>query len=346
MEKRILGRTGLKVSVLGLGGFFVSSVGSARMEGVETVRRAVELGVNYIDTARSYADSEEVIGEGLKGIPPERRPHVATKIGGWPVPFDAQDIATLRTSFPESLSKLGLDSVAGIQVHEPDRPALFDWWEDDALAKGPVMDVVAELKQSGLVKFIGLGGTTAYELGRLVQTGRFDTVITAFNYSLLWREAEEPVIAEAKKLGVGVIVGTPFQQGALARRYDAELSTAKWLSPPRRKQYQLLYSLLDDLHMPIHELALRWVISNPNVATVVVGARSVKEIEMNVEAAEKGPLEARTLADLDRIAALVPFRPFEEPGGAFGLPFGRRYKGPGPLQGTRVVGGITSRDRK
>ncbi len=150
MEKRILGRTGLKVSVLGLGGFFVSSVASARMEGVETVRRAVELGVNYIDTARSYADSEEVIGEGLKGIPPEGRPHVATKIGGWPIPFDAKDIATLRTSFPESLSKLGLDSVAGIQVHEPDRPALFDWWEDDTVANGPVMDVLAELKQSGL----------------------------------------------------------------------------------------------------------------------------------------------------------------------------------------------------
>ncbi len=54
----------------------------------------------------------------------------------------------------------------------------------------------------------------------------------------------------------------------------------------------------------------------------------------------------QSLAEASRFAALVPFRPFEEPGGAFGLPFGRLYKGPGPLLGTRVVGGITSRDRK
>jgi aryl-alcohol dehydrogenase-like predicted oxidoreductase len=346
MEKRTLGRTGLEVSVLGLGGVFVSNVGAGRAEGERTIRRAVELGVTYIDTARSYADSEEVIGSALRDVPPEDRPHIATKIGGWPIPFNPKDPTGLQASVRESLKNLQTARVAGLQVHEPDRPALFDWWDDDETASGPVNDILAELKEQGMITFTGLAGTTAYELARRTATGKFDAVLTTFNYSLLWREAEHSVIDNAKTLGMGIIAGTPLQQGALAARYDTELATATWISPPRKRQYEALYKLLDELHLPIHEVAIRFIISNPDIATVVVGARSVAEIEANVEAAEKGPLPADVLAELDHIADLVPFRPFEEPGGAFGLPFRRPYKGPGPLQGTGVAGGITTKDPK
>ena len=153
-------------------------------------------------------------------------------------------------------------------------------------------------------------------------------VLTAFNYSLLWREAEIAVLPEAKRQNVGVIIGSPLQQGALARRYDGEIEHgARWLSPPRREQYQRLYALLDEIEMELAELCLRWVISNPDISTVLMGARSVEEVEANVRAVEAGSLSADLMARLQEIADVAPFRPFGEP---FGMPFGREYRGPGP----------------
>ena len=100
---------------------------------------------------------------------------------------------------------------------------------------------------------------------------------------------------------------------------------ARWLASPRRRQFLALYALLDDLRMPLAELALRWVLSNPDISCTLTGSRSPQEVELNVAAALKGPLPADVLARVDEIAALVPFRPFEEP---FGLPFGRERQGP------------------
>lgn len=339
MEKRVLGNTGTDVTVLGLGGVFVSNIGANRNEGVAAIRRALELGINYLDTAPSYGDSEFVIGEALQQASPADVV-ITTKLGGVPEPFDPKDQTALRASFDHSLATLGVDRVAGLLVHEPDRPALFDWWDDDQEATGPVNDVLSELKEQGLIQFTGLAGTTAYEIAARAATGRFDTVLTAFNYSLLWREAELALLPTARELGMGVIVGAPLQQGALAVRYDKELASATWISPPRKHQFQELYRLLDDISLPIHEVAIRWVLSNQHVSTVIVGARNIAEVEANVEAAEAGPLASDVIQELDRIAALVPFRPFEEPGGAFGLPFRRNYFGPGALAGTSTVGGI------
>jgi aryl-alcohol dehydrogenase-like predicted oxidoreductase len=189
------------------------------------------------------------------------------------------------------------------------------------------MDVLADLKRQGIIRFIGLGGTTVYELPHIINTGRFDVVLTAFNYSLLWREATLEVLPAAKKQGMGIVVGSPLQQGALARRYDEEVQHgARWLSSPRRAQYKALYAFLDELGLPLSEVGLRFVISNPDISCTLMGARSRQEVEQNIAAVEKGPLPADVLKRLDEIAAMVPFRPFEEP---FGLPFGRTYWGPG-----------------
>jgi aryl-alcohol dehydrogenase-like predicted oxidoreductase len=162
---------------------------------------------------------------------------------------------------------------------------------------------------------------------RVMATGAFDVVLTAFNYSLLWREAAIAVLPAAARLGMGVIAGSPLQQGALAKRYQEEVETgAAWLSPPRRQQYLRLYEYLDEVEIPLPELALRFVLSDPRVSTTLMGARSTEEVEANVAAAERGPLPEEVLARLQEIADLVPFRPFEEP---FGLPFGRQARGPG-----------------
>ncbi|MEZ4683200.1 MAG: aldo/keto reductase [Caldilineaceae bacterium] len=127
---------------------------------------------------------------------------------------------------------------------------------------------------------------------------------------------------------MGIVIGSPLQQGALARRFDDEVNHgARWLSSPRRAQYKALYALLDEIEMPLPELGLRFVISNPDISTTLTGARSVAEVEANVAAVAKGPLSTEILARIREIAAMVPFRPFEEP---FSMPFGRPERvGPG-----------------
>jgi len=324
MKKRKLGRTGLEVSELALGGLFVSSVGGAFEQGRKAILKAVELGVNYVDTAPGYANSEEVIGKVLPEI--DRPLILSTKLGGRPQPFKPQDRDGLMASIEESLRLLHRDVIDILMIHEPDRPGQYDWWPDPESYEAPVVDLLADLKRQGIVRFTGLGGTTAYEIVPIMRTGAFDVVLTAFNYSLLWREAEIAVLPTAQALGLGVVIGSPLQQGALARRYDEVATGARWLSPPRRQQFQALYAFADELAMPLPELALRFVLSNPDVSCTLMGARSEREVEENVAAVARGPLPEEVLARLDEIAARVPFRPFEEP---FGLPFGRPYRGPG-----------------
>ena len=332
MKQRTLGRTGLQVSELALGGLFLAAWFADPEQSAATVRRAVELGVNYIDTAPGYGNSEEALGNALTALGEAAAPLIlSTKLGGRPQPFHPQDKAALLASVEESLRLLGRYRIDILMIHEPDRPGQHDWWSDWDRFTGPVLDVLADLKRAGVVRFTGLGGTTAYTLPHIINTGRFDVVLTAFNYSLLWREAETAVLPAAVAQGMGIIAGSPLQQGALARRYDDQVNYgARWLSPPRRRQYQALYAFLDEIGMPIAEAALRFVLSNPAISCALMGAASAEEVEQNVATVEKGPLPPEILARLDEIATMVPFRPFEEPfEEPFGLPFTHPYKGPG-----------------
>jgi aryl-alcohol dehydrogenase-like predicted oxidoreductase len=129
---------------------------------------------------------------------------------------------------------------------------------------------------------------------------------------------------------MGIVVGSPLQQGALARRYDEQIENgARWMSAPRRAQYRELYKFLDEIDILLPELGLRFVLSNADVSCVLMGARSAQEVEQNVAAVEKGALSPEVLQRLDAIAALVPFRPFDEPAG---LPFSWDYRGPGEMR--------------
>lgn len=327
MKQRILGKTGFQVSELSLGGLFLSSRGADFETAKKATFKAFSLGVNYVDTAPTYMDCEEVLGNIIKdtsGV------IVSTKIGGYPKPFDAKSKSDIFRSVEDSLKKLNRDCIDILMIHEPDRPGQYDWWNDDPNRLfGPVMEALEELKLRKLIKYTGVGGTTAYELTRVIEQGNFDVVLTAFQYSLLWREAQKSVIPAAKKKNMGIVAGSPLQHGALAVRYDDEIQKgAAWLSPPRRAQFKKLYALLDDIKMSVAEVALRYLISDDAISTVLVGARSEDEVTENVCTVKKGPLGKDVLAELDRIANMVPFRPFAEP---YSLPFGRKYKGPGAL---------------
>ena len=281
--------------------------------------------MNYVDTAPTYRNSEEVFGKALEDISTPIL--LSTKLGGRPTPFQPQDKDCLMQSVEESLRLLKRDHIDILMIHEPDRPDQYDWWSEPENFDGPVMGVLDDLRKDGVISYIGLGGTTTYELPHIIRTGKFDIVLTAFNYSLLWREAEIEVLPAAKEQGMGIIIGSPLQQGAVARRYDDQVHHgAHWLSPPRRAQYLALYEFMDELGIPLAELALRFIISNPDISCTLMGARSAQEVEQNVASVERGPLSDDVLERLDEIAAMVPFRPFEEP---FGLPFTRPRRGPG-----------------
>lgn len=329
MRMRALGKTDISVSELAFGSLFTSSLGPGFEESKAAVHQAIDLGINYFDTAPAYANSEEVLGKILADI---KTPLVlSTKLGGRPQPFEPQNSKQLVSSVHDSLRLLHREVIDILFVHEPDRPLQYNWWSDPETAYGPIVDVLEKLKKDGLIRFTGLGGTTTTEMAHLIRTNRFDVVLTAFNYSALFREATLEVLPDAKTHNMGVVLGSVLQQGGLGRRYD-DVVRAKpaWLSKARQQQFLEFYRLLDESGFSIVELCLRFAISNADAHahTELIGPKTAQQVADSVRAVEKGPLPTDVARRLDEIAALVPFRPFEEP---MILPFNRprEYYGPG-----------------
>ncbi len=313
LQKRKLGNTGLEVSCLALGGLPLCRA-FARGETKAIIRRAAELGINFIDTAPSYHDSEDAIGEALSRVDAEFL--LGTKMGNLPAQnYQPRDRAFLRHELEMSLKRLRRERVDIVYVHEPDRPEFYQWWNDDESYEGPVLDVLHEFREAGRIGFLGLGGTTTTEMARIVASRKFDVVLSAFQYSLLWREAEFSVFPAVRETGIGLVCGSPLQQGALSQIFwhDVAEKPMRWLSEPRRRQFIALYELVHDSRISLPELALRFVLSNPEVASVLTGVDSVEKLEANVAAAERGPLPADLLRQLREIYNMVPFRPFGEP---------------------------------
>ena len=325
MEYRKLGRTDLNVSVLSIGGLYTSSLAGGEAETRRIMQRAVDAGINAVDTAPAYADSEATLGQALSGF--NAPLCITTKLGGRPQPFDAQDAAGLRRSVDESLRLLGRDHVDILMIHEPDRPQQYAWWTSYDPLQGPVLEVMEELKTAGKIRFKGLAGTTVTELSWLASQGLFDVVLTAFNYNVLFREARSTVIQQARRHNMGIVLGSALGQGFLTKRADEELERRPiWLSQARAEQVRAYYDLQDEAGMPAAEMCLRFAISDPDISTVPIGCKTLDHLESALAAVEKGPLPPDMLARLDEIAAMLPYRPYEEP---MILPFSKSYFGPG-----------------
>ena len=331
MKRRTLGKTGLEVGELSLGAAFVTGVEEGFKGALPVVARALELGMNLADTSADYGNSEEALGWALHEI--GKPCIVSTKLGppsDWSS-FDPKDKGQLKKVVERSLRHLHRDVIDIMMIHEPDRPGELDWYDDDISFQGPVVELLHELKEEGLIKYTGIGGTTVYELTRLVATGAYDVVLTAFNSSPLWRDALSTVIPEAVKQDMGVFMASPTQQGWLVRKFEDEVENgARWLSPQRRAQLKALYRFVDEIDMALPVLCVRWALGVEGVSTVLTGPRNVAQLEQNYSAVEQGPLPPDIAGRLDEIAAMVPCRPFEEPAGCH---FGREgYWGPGHLR--------------
>lgn len=278
MQYRVFGRTGWRVSEIGLGGSWFygrPEMGLLPPEhGIALVHRALELGVNWFDTAPLYGQgrSEEILGMALRDV---RKPHfLATKVGYYPEPFDYTRDMVWR-GFEASLKRLGRDRVDLIQIHEAEMAG----WEG-LFGKGRTMDALREIRDQGLTTHIGITGSDLDLLSEAVATEEFASVITFLKYDLLDQAANERLIPTAADHSVAVIAASPLHAGLLGskRNYWKEQGRFAGLYG----KLDRLESLLSDRAEPMSRVALRYILSNPDVTLILSGVSTIEELEDSV----------------------------------------------------------------
>ncbi|MET8862703.1 aldo/keto reductase [Nonomuraea sp. NPDC004580] len=307
MQYRTLGRTGIKVSSYGLGALmFATSVGNPDpAESARVIHKALDAGINLIDTADAYGDSEEIVGGALKG----RRDDVvlATKYGR-PMGEDPNRQGAsrrwIRTAVENSLRRLGTDHIDLYQLHVPDPCTPIE----------ETLSALTDLIREGKIRAIGTSNMPASDLVEAQWVAerrglaRFHTEQPP--YSLLNRAAEREVLPVAQRHHLGVLVWGPLGQGLLTGRVRRgrpnELRRAgifKHLNDERRiEAAERFAELAGEVGLPLHHLALAFVTAHPGVSAAMVGARTMAHLDDLLAG-----LDVRLSADvLDRIDEIVP----------------------------------------
>jgi aryl-alcohol dehydrogenase-like predicted oxidoreductase len=277
------------VSEVSLGGAWLAGRGGnlSIEQSAEIVRTALALGVNYIDTARYYGRSEEILGVALEGVPQPY--YLATKAGCVPHDFDYSADAMLR-SFETSLRLLRRDRVDLLQIHDV---STAGW--DRVMRKGGTLEALHRLQREGIVAGIGVTGRDPDVQARFAATDEFDSVLSYCDYDVTTRLARETLLPVAAEHRVAVVLGSPLRVGLLGQPRNAALSA--WAAPLGPK-LERLHDLAEREGMPLRHLAIRYLLSDPDVATVLSGAGSVDELLDALSAASAGPLSSAVLAEI------------------------------------------------
>ena len=311
MNLRRLGKTGLEVSEVGFGAWGIGRtawIGADDDESVKALDRAIELDLNFIDTALAYGDghSEELVGQTVR-----RRPetvYVATKVPPrnmrWPASGDDRAEATfpgehIRKCTERSLRNLGLDAIDVQQFHV---------WHDNWLDQGDWRETVEALKQEGKIRHFGVSindhaPDTALDL---VRSGAVDTVQVIYN--VFDQSPDDELFPSVREHDVGVLARVPFDEGGLTGsiRPDTEFPEgdfrASYFAGERKRQVaDRVRAIVDDLAIQagdIAETALRFVLSSDAVSTVIPGMRSVRNVERNCAAGDGRGLPPEQLEKL------------------------------------------------
>jgi aryl-alcohol dehydrogenase-like predicted oxidoreductase len=312
MQYRPLGRTGLTVSEIGYGAWGIGGagwVGAREDESVRALHRAIELGVTFIDTARGYGESERIVGAVVRDHPGEEL-LVATKVppknDAFPAPagVDPAEVfpgTHIRNSVHESLRASGLDAVDVLQLHV---------WSDDWLGRGDWLETVEELKDAGLIRFFGVSiNDLQPENGlALVRSGLVDSVQVIYN--VFHQQPEEQLLPACAEHGVGVIVRVALDEGGLTGRITADTRfpdddwRSRYFGGDRPRQVEEhVTALAADLGVATDEVpehALRFVLSAHQVSTVIVGMRSVRNVEQNTVVSDGRALTAEQRTTMTR----------------------------------------------
>ncbi|MCO8276561.1 aldo/keto reductase [Actinoplanes sp. TRM 88003] len=306
MLHRTLGRTGIQVSPYALGTLmFASSMGNTPDESARILHRALDAGINLIDTADAYADSEEIVGRALAG----RRDEVvlATKFGRPTGPGPNQQGASRRwivSAVEASLRRLRTDYIDLYQLHRP----------DPATDMEETLAALTDLISSGKVRAIGASGTSASTIvdaqwiAERRGLARFHTEQPV--YSLLNRGIEREILPTLQRFGMGALVWGPLGQGLLTGRvrknHDNDLRRSGLLrhvdDEHRLDVVERLIPLAADAGLPLTHLAMAFTIAHPGVTSALIGVRT----EAHLDALLAGLDVTLTDDILDQIDEIVP----------------------------------------
>jgi aryl-alcohol dehydrogenase (NADP+) len=306
MWYRTLGRTGIQVSPYALGTLmFATSMGNAPEDSVRIIHKALDAGINVVDTADAYGDSEEIVGRALEG----RRDDVvlATKFGRPTGQDPNQQGASRRrivTAVENSLRRLRTDYLDLYQLHRPDPRTDIE----------ETLSALTDLIRSGKVRAIGASGTPACDIveaqwvAQRQGLARFHTEQPV--YSLLNRGIEREVLPTTHRFGVGVLVWGPLGQGLLTGRVRKNQGNdlrraglVQHLHDERRLDtVEKLIPLAAEAGLPMTHLAMAFTIAHPDVTSALIGVRTMDHLDALLTGLEV------TLTDdiLDRIDEIVP----------------------------------------
>jgi aryl-alcohol dehydrogenase-like predicted oxidoreductase len=316
MKYRTLGHTGTKVSPLCLGAMMLGDWGNPdHDEGVRIIHRALDAGINFIDTADVYSrgESEEIVGKALAG---GKRDQVvlATKVHGT-MGDDPNEFGNSRRwiikEVENSLRRLGTDWIDLYQIHRPEADTDID----------ETLGALTDLVRAGKVRYIG---SSTFPASQIVEAqwvaerrGRERFVCEQPPYSILVREIERDVLPTAQRYGMGVIPWSPLAGGWLSGRYRlgedlpqshrAERIPGRYdMSLPANQRKleaaDALAKLADEAGITLIELALAFVIRHPAVTAAIIGPRTMEQLESQLTAADVELSEDV----LDRIDQIVP----------------------------------------
>jgi aryl-alcohol dehydrogenase-like predicted oxidoreductase len=300
MNYRSLGRSGIEVSVVGLG---CMSLGLDRPRAESIIRRAFDLGVTLFDTADLYDQgvNEEIVGDALRGV--RDRVVIATKVGnrrrpdGSGLDWDPTEKYILQ-AVRESLRRLKTDHIDLYQLHGGtiDDPA-----EETVRA-------FERLLQTGTIRAWGISSIRPNVVRRyaaMAENGTAGLSSEMVQYSMLDRRPEEEILETARQAGMGVLVRGAVAGGLLAGKPPAGKSPAEYLglSASEVQAAQEALRAISGSDKEMAQTAIRFVLSNPAVTAVAAGASSVAQVEANVAAADQPPLgeaEQRVLREAVR----------------------------------------------
>ncbi|MDX1928880.1 MAG: aldo/keto reductase [Pirellulaceae bacterium] len=301
MQFRQLGKSNLKLSTIGFGSWAIGGGdwkfgwgNQDAREAIDAIIAAVDLGINWIDTAAVYGGgkSEELVGQALKELGPARRPIVATKCGRVMRDPETIDKVLKRDSIIEechaSLKRLGVDCIDLYQMHWPE--------PDEDIEEG--WRTLVELKQQGKVREIGVSNHSVEQLKRLEAIHPVCSLQPP--YSLIVPEAEQQLLPYCGQQKIGVVTYSPMYKGLLTGKFDAQRAATlpasdhrsrdpRFQSPQIEKHLKLvegLNAIANKHNRSVAELAIAWVLRRPEVTSAIVGGRRPAQVAETVKAAD------------------------------------------------------------
>lgn len=324
MERRRCGNSGLKLSVLGLGCWALGGGdywGAQRPENTRrVVRQAIDLGINFFDTAEVYNEgrSEEALGRALQGVPRD-----SVVIGSKVAPSHAGPDA-LEKHCDASLRRLDTDYVDLYMVHWPLNARAVSFFTDDPdIVEHPprpeeVFRGLERLKKKGKVRHVGVSNFGVRQLSEALDLGT-DVAANQLHYNLLSRAIEAEVLPLCRRRGVGVIAYMALLQGVLTEAFDSiddlpekrtrtrhfhrarssesrhgEEGAEEEITTARRT----LRRIADEAGRPLAELALAWVLARDGITCSLVGTTDPEHLRANAQAVEQ-PLSPSVVEKLD-----------------------------------------------